>query len=241
MENNWNEDTVSNAGITRTESKAFVANVMLLMTLGLMVSGTLAYLFGNSLELISLLYDLETGGRTILGWIVMLSPLAMIFGLGAAMRKFSAPVVTLMFVVFSALMGMSLSSIFLMFSIQSIFLTFFVSAAMFGVMAVAGYTTKTDLSKFGSIMFMGLIGLIIASLVNWIIGSETMDYIISFFGVLIFTGLTAYDMQKIKQIGATVDANSEDGKKIAVVGALELYLDFINLFLFLLRFFGNRD
>ena len=111
---------------------------------------------------------------------------------------------------------------------------------MFGFMAVLGYTTKTDLTKFGSIMMMGLVGIIIASVVNIFMQSSQMDYIISFIGVLVFTGLTAYDVQKLKRIGSSAEADSENMRKMTIFGALTLYLDFINLFLFLLRFFGNR-
>ena len=137
-------------------------------------------------------------------------------------------------------MGMSLSFIFLAYSLGSIATTFVITAGMFGTMAILGYTTKTDLSKFGSIMIMGLVGIIIASFVNMLMQSAMMDYIISFLGVLIFTGLTAYDVQKLKRIGSQVGTSSETSRKLIVMGALTLYLDFINLFLFLLRFLGNR-
>jgi FtsH-binding integral membrane protein len=137
-------------------------------------------------------------------------------------------------------MGMSLSFIFFMYTLPSIAKTFVISTGMFGFMAILGYTTKTDLTKFGSIMFMGLIGIIIASVVNVFMRSSQMDYIISFIGVLVFTGLTAYDVQKLKKIGNNVTADSESMRKMTIFGALSLYLDFINLFLFLLRFFGNR-
>lgn len=245
MNTNWNNqnDIIDHTGQSVALPKTFVSNVMVLMSLGLLISGVLAYLFGNSEDLTSLLYSYSEGGRsmTALGWIVMLAPLGLVFGLGAAYRKFSSNAMILMFVVFSALMGMSLSSIFMIYSASSISLTFFIAAGMFGTMAVAGYTTSTDLTKMGSLLYMGLIGIIIASVVNWFIGSAGLDYIISFIGVLVFTGLTAYDMQKIKQIGMQIDHQSEDGRKMAVMGALSLYLDFINLFLFLLRFFGGRD
>ena len=235
----------SNAGQTRAVAKDFVSNVLMLMSLGLMVSGALAYLTSVSEPLLNLMYNTDPEGyitgNSIFGWIVMLAPLAMVFGLRAGLRKFNAPTLTLLFLVFSASMGLSLSSIFLIYSLSSISITFFISAGMFGVMAIAGYTTKTDLTKMGSLLFMGLIGIIIASLVNMFLGSSQLDYIISFIGVLVFTGLTAYDMQKVKQIGMSVEAGSEEAKKLAVTGALSLYLDFINLFLMLLRFFGNRD
>lgn len=137
-------------------------------------------------------------------------------------------------------MGMSLSFIFLIYTLPSIAKTFVITAAMFGTMGVLGYTTKTDLTKFGSIMMMGLVGLIIASVVNMFMRSETMDYIISFIGVLVFTGLTAYDVQKLKRIGNSISMDTEAARKLTIMGALTLYLYFINLFLFLLRFFGGR-
>ena len=243
MNNNWNNqnDIIDHTGQSAAVPKTFVSNVMVLMSLGLLISGVLAYLFGNSTELFGMLYNLETGGRTGLGWVVMLAPLGLVFGLGAAYQKFSSNAMILLFIGFAALMGMSLSSIFMIYSAGSISLTFFIAAGMFGTMAVAGYTTNTDLTKMGSLLYMGLIGIIIASVVNWFIGSAGLDYIISFIGVLVFTGMTAYDMQKIKQIGMQIEHQSEDGRKMAVMGALSLYLDFINLFLFLLRFFGNRN
>jgi FtsH-binding integral membrane protein len=146
----------------------------------------------------------------------------------------------IVFGVFSVLMGMSLSFILLAYTGASIAQTFVTTAVMFGVMAVVGFTTKTDLTKFGSILFMALIGIIIASVINMFLGSGMMDYIISFIGVLIFTGLIAYDVQKLKRIGSGLMYQNQDANKLAIMGALSLYLDFINLFLFLLRFMGNR-
>jgi hypothetical protein len=177
---------------------------------------------------------------TILGWIVMLAPLGFVLAMGMGFQKFSAGTLTLLFGVFSILMGASLSYIFLIYEIGSIFLTFAVTAGMFGVMSFVGYTTKTDLTKFGSLMMMGLIGIIIASVANMFMRSGAFDYIISFIGVLVFTGLTAYDVQKLKRIGAGVQYGAESTRKLVIMGALSLYLDFINLFLFLLRFLGNR-
>jgi FtsH-binding integral membrane protein len=138
-------------------------------------------------------------------------------------------------------MGISLSYIFLIYSLGVIAKVFFITAALFATMAVVGYTTKTDLTKLGSILMMALVGLIIASLVNFFMKSERMDYIISCVGVLIFTGLIAYDTQKIKRIGAGVEYGTATAGKLAIMGATSLYLDFINLFLFLLRIFGRRD
>jgi len=242
MNTNWNNDhdiIDYNGQSVSAVPKTFVSNVMVLMSLGLLISAIGAYLFGNSEALFSMLYNAE--GRTILGWVVMLAPLGMVLLLGTAVRKFSSSALILTFIAFSAFMGISLSSIFVVYSLSSILLTFGISSLMFGTMAVAGYVTKTDLTKMGSLLYMALIGIIIAMVVNFFMQSGTLDYIISVLGVLIFTGLTAYDMQKIKQMGMTISHDSENGKKMAVMGALSLYLDFINLFLFLLRFFGGRN
>jgi len=137
-------------------------------------------------------------------------------------------------------MGISLSYIFLIYSMTSIANVFFITAAVFGIMAVAGYTTKTDLTKLGSILMIGLIGIIIASVVNMFLKSDTMGYVVSIIGVVVFTGLTAYDVQKLKRIGEQAIAGTESAQKMALMGALTLYLDFINLFLMLLRLFGGR-
>jgi len=221
-----------------TMAKTFMSNVFSYMTVALVISGIAAYMFGSS-DLIFMLYT-ETG-MSIFGWIVMLAPLGLVFLLGAKAQKLSHTTVLGIFVLFAVLIGMSLSSIFVVYTMSSIATTFMVTAGTFGVMAVLGYTTNTDLTKFGSILKMALIGLIIAMVVNWFMQSAMMDYVISGIGVLVFTGLTAYDTQKLKQIGSVVDANSEEGKKASIMGALNLYLDFINLFMFLLRFLGSRD
>jgi FtsH-binding integral membrane protein len=137
-------------------------------------------------------------------------------------------------------MGMSLSFILLAYTAGSVYTIFISTAAMFGVMALVGYTTKTDLTKLGSLLMMALIGIIIASLINYFVGSSGLSYIISFISVIVFTGLTAYDVQKLKDISAQVEAGTEATAKMSIMGALTLYLDFINLFLALLRLFGNR-
>jgi len=224
--------------VTRT----FIANVFLWMTLALAVTAVTAYWFASSKELMGSLRNLQTGGLSVLGWIVMLAPLGFVLLMSMGFQRLSPAIMTLLFIAFSVLMGMSLSFILLVYTGSSVFKTFAVTSAMFGVMAVLGYTTKTDLTKFGSILMMALFGVIIAMVVNMFMHSSTMDYIISVLGVLIFTGLTAYDVQKLKRIGAGigVDVQNPDVKKMSILGALTLYLDFINLFLFLLRFLGNR-
>tara|TARA_B100000674_G_C37961634_1_gene972299 strand:- start:1058 stop:1639 length:582 start_codon:yes stop_codon:yes gene_type:complete len=178
---------------------------------------------------------------TTIGWIVSLSPLGLVLLMGAGFQKFSVKTLLAIFLIYSTLTGISLSTIFSVYTTSSIASTFFISSLTFGVMALTGYTTKTDLTKMGSFLYMALIGVIIASLINWFMQSEQLDYIISIIGVLVFTGLTAYDVQKIKNIGSQVEQGSKSAQKLMIMGALTLYLDFINLFLMLLRLLGNRD
>jgi len=220
--------------------QSFISNVFTYMFAALAITGVIAYWFGSSATLLSYLVNLETGGMTGLGIFVAFAPLAFVLVMSFAFNRLSSLILLLLFIAYSALMGMSLSFIFLIYTSASIVNTFAVTSVTFGIMALVGYTTKTDLTKFGSILFMGLIGIIVAMVINWFIGSETMEMIISMLGVLIFTGLTAYDVQKLKRIGAGVEYGSETTNKLAILGALNLYLDFINLFLFLLRFMGNR-
>jgi FtsH-binding integral membrane protein len=179
----------------------------------------------------------------MLGFIVMFAPLGFVLLMSFGYSRLSAPVLVLLFVVYSALNGISFSFILLNYTASSVFGCFLSTAAMFGIMAFMGYTTKQDLTKFGRILFMGIIGLIVACLINLFMHSSSLDYLISFIGVAIFTGLTAYDVQKLKNIGAGIqyaDVPASDVKKVSIMGALNLYLDFINLFLFLLRLFGGR-
>ena len=225
--------TPSTRTITQSKelSKNFVSNVFSMMFIALGITGTTAFWFAST----DLVYSL-TG---TIGWVVMLAPLALVFVMGGAFNKLSAMAMMVIFIVYSLLMGMSLSYIFLAYELGTITSTFFITAGTFGAMAILGYTTSTDLTKFGSILFMALIGIIIASVVNWFMGSELLDYIISLAGVLIFTGLTAYDVQKIKRIGASTEFEGETKQKLVIMGALNLYLDFVNLFLFILRIFGR--
>jgi len=221
-------------------AKTFLSGVFMWMGLALSITALVSWLFASNQSLMSILFDPQTGSMNMMGWIVMLAPLGLVLWMSMGFQKLSASTLVLIFVVYSALMGASLSFIFLIYTLPSIAKTFVITAAMFGFMGVLGYTTKTDLTKFGSIMMMGLVGLIIASVINMFMHSDTMEYIISFIGVLVFTGLTAYDVQKLKRIGASMEMNTEAARKVTIMGALTLYLDFINLFLFLLRFFGGR-
>ena len=174
-----------------------------------------------------------------LKWVVMLAPLGIVFYMSFGINKMSSAKAQTVFWIFAALMGLSLSWILLVYTGVSVARVFFITSATFGAMSIYGYTTKRDLTKFGSFLMMGLIGIIIASLVNIFLKSTMMYFIISILGVLIFVGLTAYDTQKIKNMYAASDSGELMGKK-AVMGALTLYLDFINLFIMLLRLFGQR-
>jgi FtsH-binding integral membrane protein len=222
-------------------SKSFLANVFSYMTAGLAITGIVAYVFGTDMSYLSYLINPETGSHTMLGYVVMFAPIGFILLMGTAFRRMSSVGLLLSFLAFSVIMGMSISYIFLLYTSAAIYKTFFITAATFSIMAFVGKTTSTDLSKFGAYLYMALIGLIIAMVINYFVGSSSMDYIISGIGVLIFTVLTAYDVQKLKRIGAGVEYGSEEASKLAIWGALDLYLDFINLFLFLLRFLGNRN
>ena len=217
-------------------SKNFVSNVFSWMVVGLLTTAAVSR-YGASTGLYQSL--MLSGG--ILPWIIMLSPFAFILAMNFGLEKFSATTLTMMFIAFSACMGLSLSSVFLLYSLGSVFHVFTVTAGTFGIMALAGYTTSIDLTRMGSLLFMALIGVILASIVNWFIGSSTMDLIISIIGVVVFTGLIAYDTQRIKRIGMNVDKESSKASKLAILAATSLYLDFINLFLFLLRLLGRRN
>ena len=219
-------------------SKSFVSNVFAYMALALAISGALAYLFGTT-ELISSL--VTRSGMTTLGWVVMFAPFAFILAMNFGFNKMSFTTLLAVFLGYAAVMGISLSFIFLVYDFGVITKVFFITAGLFGAMAFIGYTTKTDLTKFGGILMMAVIGLVIASVVNMFMKSSQMDYIISCVGVLVFTGLTAYDVQKIKRIGAGVEFGTAEASKLALMGALNLYLDFVNLFMFLLRVFARRD
>ena len=223
-------------------SNTFVANVFMWMFAALGITVLTAYLFGTNTELIMSMFSVRADGSAslnLLGWIVMLAPLIIVLVMSYGMEKMKASTMIILYLVYSILMGMSLGFIFLAYTGASITKTFVITAGMFGLMAFLGYTTKTDLTKMGSILLMGLFGIIFATVVNMFMHSESLDYIVSIIGVIIFTGLTAYDVQKIKQIGMMGMDNNETMTKISIQAALSLYLDFINLFLYLLRFFGR--
>ncbi len=239
METN-NFNYVQSEQETSAISRTFMASVFSWMFAALAITSVVAYYFAHDSTLFSTLVNVTLGKLTTLGYVVMFAPLAFILVISFGFNRLSYPILLLLFLLFSGVMGMSLSFIFQQYTSGSIYGTFAAASGMFGLMAVVGYTTKTDLTKFGSIMMMGLVGIIIASVINWFLQSDSMSYIISFIGVLVFTGLTAYDVQKLKRIGAGVEYGTEVASKLVIMGALNLYMDFLNLFLFLLRIFGDR-
>jgi len=208
-------------------------NVYNYMTSGLALTGLIAWMTAHSQTMINLIYG------TPLQWVVMLAPLGFVFFLSARIHKMSFQSAQITFWLFAALMGLSLASIFLVFTGVSIARVFFITAGTFAAMSIYGYTTKKDLTNFGAFLFMGLIGIIVASIVNIFIGSTALHFAISVIGVLVFVGLTAYDTQHIKRMYVESDETEIAGKK-AIIGSLKLYLDFINLFIMLLHLFGNR-
>ena len=206
------------------------------MTLALALTGFTAYGVATSPGIISALYS-----NSVLLWGLVIAEFAIVFGVSAAINRLSLTTATLLFVLYSVINGALFSSIFLVYTMSSIASVFFITAGTFGVMALIGYTTKKDLSSMGKILFMALIGIIIATIVNIFLKSSGLETIVSYLGVLIFVGLTAYDTQKIKNMLLMAPDASEASQKIALLGALNLYLDFINLFIYLLRIFGRRE
>lgn len=237
--NNWSFNNIQPT-TAQPIAKTFMASVFSWMGIALAVSAVTAYVFGTDPSYMQYLISSTGQGLSGLGYVVMFAPIGFVLLMGFGFQKLSTPALTGVFLLYSFVMGMSLSFIFLAYAHGVIYQTFFVSAAMFGVMALLGYTTKTDLTKLGNILMMALIGIIIASLINMFMRSSGFSYLISFIAVIIFTGLTAYDVQKLKNIGSGAEYAGADTAKLSILGALTLYLDFINLFLALLRLFGNR-
>jgi len=226
--------------------RAYMLKVYNYMATGILLTGIIALLsFKMSVVTDSSgsIVSLTNFGNTIFfsgwKWLVMLAPLGIVFYMSFGIKNMSSSKAQTVFWIFASLMGLSLSWILLVYTGQSVARVFFITSATFGTMSIYGYTTKRDLTKLGSFLFMGLIGIIIASLVNIFLKSSMMYFVISILGVLIFVGLTAYDTQKIKNMYSATDSGELIGKK-AVMGALTLYLDFINLFIMLLRLFGQR-
>ena len=219
-------------------SEAFpvlMRKVYVWMALALLITGLTAYYVATSPLLIGAILT-----NRVLFYGLIIAELALVIGVSAAINRLSLLTATLMFLLYSVINGATLSIIFLIYQLSSIATVFFITAGTFGTMAVIGYTTKKDLSSMGRILFMALIGIIIATVVNIFIKSGGLTMILSYIGVLVFVGHTAYDSQKIKQMLLQATDVDEGTKKVALLGALTLYLDFVNLFLYLLRIFGRR-
>lgn len=220
--------------ISSPDIASFMSTVFSWMVAGLLVTGATAYYAATSGWYLSLMQGMGF-------WLVMLAPFAFLLVMNFGLQKLSVTTLALCFLAFAGTMGVSLGGIFFAYSLGSLAQVFAIAAGTFAIMAIAGYTTKVDLSKFGSILFMGLLGIILASVVNWWMKSTMMEFLISAGGVLLFTGLVAYDTQRLKRIAAGVEFGQVDPLKLALLGATSLYLDFLNLFLFLLRLLGRRD
>jgi FtsH-binding integral membrane protein len=226
--------------------RSYMLRVYNFMAIGLGITGVVAFL---TYQLATGQNDAGVTGLTSFGqliyfsafkWVVLFAPLAMVFFISAKVPTMSVSAAQLSFWVFAALMGLSLSSIGLVYAQSSIARVFFITAASFGALSLFGYTTKKDISGWGSFLFMGLIGIILASVVNIFLASSALQFAVSVIGVLVFAGLTAYDTQQIKEMYFEGDGEAVAGRK-AIMGALRLYLDFINLFMMLLSLFGNRE
>src|SRR5690348_1651764 len=232
--------TVGVPSVTRDAGlRSYMLSVYNYMASGVLLTGIIALGFANS-SLINLIVNPATGQATPLFWIALFAPLAIVFALGFGISRISAGTAQALFWVYAALVGVQFSSLFLVYTGASIAQAFFATAAAFLGLSLYGYTTKRDLSGFGTFLIMGVVGLFVAMLLNIFLRSPGLNLAISALGVLIFAGLTAYDTQKIKSIYFAVAGNGEAMAKTAVIGALNLYIDFINMFLFLLRFMGNR-
>ena len=236
QENWYDVDSLRNKDFAMsTAFPALMRKVFVWMTLALAITGLTAYGVATSPALLSLIFSSKV---TFFGLII--AEFALVFAISGAINRLSLSTATLLFILYSVVNGATLSSIFFAFSVATIGKVFFITAGTFGAMALVGYTTKTDLTSMGKLLFMALLGIIIASVVNMFVASSGLDLILSYVGVLVFVGLTAYDTQKIKQMCQTAPDAGESAQKLALIGALSLYLDFINLFLYLLRIFGNN-
>jgi len=241
---NWSDPRIGASQPTTTVGRdvaydaglrAHMLSVYNYMTSGVLLSGIVAMLFARS----GMAFDVLVNGG-LLRWVIMLAPLGMVMWLSFGINRMSTATAQILFWVFATVMGLSLSTIFLLYDLPSIATTFFATAAAFAGLSLWGYTTKKDLSAIGTFLVMGLFGLIVAMVINIFWQNTVFDLAISAIGVLIFAGLTAYDTQKIKSMYFAV-AGTEFHGKAKIMGALTLYLDFINMFLFLLRFMGNRN
>lgn len=228
------QNTVSTIPASAARQQGILTQVYAWMMAGLLVTGATAMYTANTPVLLGIIFG------TPLMWVLLIGQVALVWILAANIHKMSSAMATGMFLFYSAMNGLTLSAIFLVYTEASIAVTFFVAGGMFAGMSLYGYTTKADLSAMGSFLVMGLIGFLLASIVNIFLQNDILYWILTYLGIAIFIGLTAYDTQKIKEMAAA--ASSEDAHRVAILGALTLYLDFVNLFLLLLRLFGSsRD
>jgi hypothetical protein len=232
-------DIYQQDGFTKEASREFFRSVYGYMFAALGISGIIAYMCGTP-EFFAK-YFISNGAISPLFWVVAFAPVGLGLLIQMAYERLSLGLLMGLYVAYSALMGLSLGSIFLVYEVPAIVSTFFVSAGAFAGMAILGYTTKADLTKFGSLLYMVFIGIFIAGIVNIFMKSEMMDFIISVIGVFVFTGLTAYQMQQLKEVSNNTSLSAMDRNKLALIGGLQLYILFVNLFLSLLRLLGSRD
>lgn len=239
MSNNYDRDVSSRAGAQTAEFdaglRAHMSRVYNMMAMGVGLTGVIAYFVAQSPALLNAIFG------TPLQWVVMLAPLGLVIYLSARIHKMSAATAQMFFWIYAGSLGLMLSTIFITYPMVNVARIFFITTIMFGSLSLYGYMTKRSLSAMGSFLFMGLIGLLVAMVVNIFLQSPALYFATSAIGVLIFAGLTAWDTQKIKETYFLVSHDGETASKAATMGALALYLDFINMFLFLLRLFGNRN
>ncbi|MFI5136785.1 MAG: Bax inhibitor-1/YccA family protein [Sphingobacteriales bacterium] len=241
MENNNFDNTYNNVvQINETDSiRKFLANVFIWMFAALGISTLFAYIFAQN-DLWKVMVDTNSNSISGFGLFVMFSPLLFVLIMRFGMDKIAFPILAVLFVAFSATMGIWLSTILLVYTASSVIGVFLTTSIVFGIMAIAGYTTKMDLTKFGSILYMFLIGMIVATVINWWLHSEGLSLIVTYIGVVVFVGLTAYKVQMLKNLGAGLTPDDPAASKLALWGGMSLYITFINLFLTLLRLFGRR-
>ncbi|RFC53634.1 Bax inhibitor-1/YccA family protein [Brumimicrobium aurantiacum] len=239
MENFIHTSTSQTA--TKQQVKQFFTGVYTYMAMALVVSGIVSWYLASSGLFMKWFVNLETGAVSPLFYVVAFSPLALVFLIQAKYRSFSLPALVGLFVLYSSLIGASLSSIFFVYSMGDIATTFFVTAGAFSAMAILGFTTSVDLSKMGSLLYMAFIGIFIAAIVNMFLNSDWLGYLISIVGVFVFTGLTAWEMQRLKAVAEDTTIPEDEKQKASLMGGLTLYILFINLFMSLLHLLGGRD
>jgi FtsH-binding integral membrane protein len=227
--------------LNRDVARKFIARVYTYMFFGLFVTGAIAYVYGNIGFVSEYLWDLETGKQKPLLLVVTFAPVGIALAFNFLMNRLSFVMLFALYALYSILLGFALTSIFIIYSGASIGSIFGVTAITFGIMAIAGYTTKADLTKMGSILGMIFVGMFVTSIVNFFLGSDLIGYILSMLGVVVFTGLTAYHMQRLKELAYNSQLSEDQRNKLALDGGFTLYVLFINLFLSLLRLFGSRD